>query len=91
MSLHIAVGLKLDDHKGPFQPSPFYDSMISKELELQLSSSMQCSAKRQEFAEAEETEVQIGESFSHEKKLSTVTSCPDCIVSTYGCFQDSAR
>jgi len=25
-TLHIAVGLKLDDHCGPFQPRPFYDS-----------------------------------------------------------------
>ena len=24
-SLHIAAGLKLDDHCGPFQPKPFYD------------------------------------------------------------------
>ena len=28
-TLHIAGGLKLDDHCGPFQPRPFYDSMIS--------------------------------------------------------------
>jgi len=27
-SLHTAEGLKLDDHCGPFQPRPFYDSMI---------------------------------------------------------------
>ena len=27
-TLHIAVVLKLDDHCGPFQPRPFYDSMI---------------------------------------------------------------
>ena len=27
MTLHIAGGLKLDDHCGPFQPRPFYDSM----------------------------------------------------------------
>ena len=27
-SLHIAGGLKLNDHYGPFQPKPFYDSMI---------------------------------------------------------------
>ena len=26
--LHIAGGLKLDDHCGPFQPGPFYDSVI---------------------------------------------------------------
>ena len=26
-TLHIAGGLKLDDHCGPFQPWPFYDSM----------------------------------------------------------------
>jgi len=27
-ALHIAGGLKLDDHCGPFQLRPFYDSMI---------------------------------------------------------------
>ena len=27
-TLHIAGGFKLDDHYGPFQPRPFYDSMI---------------------------------------------------------------
>ena len=27
VTLHIAGGLKLDDHYGPFQPRPFYDSM----------------------------------------------------------------
>ena len=25
-TVHIAGGLKLDDHCGPFQPKPFYDS-----------------------------------------------------------------
>ena len=28
-TLHIAGGLKLNDHYGPFQPRPFYDSMIT--------------------------------------------------------------
>ena len=27
VTLHIAGGLKLDDHCDPFQPRPFYDSM----------------------------------------------------------------
>jgi len=27
-TLHVAGGLKLSDHCGPFQPRPFYDSMI---------------------------------------------------------------
>jgi len=27
-TLHVAGALKLDDHCGPFQPRPFYDSMI---------------------------------------------------------------
>ena len=27
-ALHIAGGLKLNDHCGPFQSRPFYDSMI---------------------------------------------------------------
>ena len=26
-TLHIAGGLKLNDHYGPFQPRPFYDSI----------------------------------------------------------------
>jgi len=29
-TLHIAGGLKLHDHCGPFQPRPFYDSMMKK-------------------------------------------------------------
>ena len=29
VTLHVAGGSKLDDHCGPFQPSPFYDSMIA--------------------------------------------------------------
>ena len=28
VTLPIAGGVKLDDHCGPFQPRPFYDSMI---------------------------------------------------------------
>ena len=28
VTLHIAVGLKLDDNYGPFQSRPFYDSVI---------------------------------------------------------------
>ena len=27
-TLHIAGGLKLDGHCGPFQPRPFYDAMV---------------------------------------------------------------
>jgi len=27
-TLPMAGGLKLDDHCGPFQPRPFYDSMV---------------------------------------------------------------
>ena len=30
VTLHIAGGLKLGDHCGPFQPRPFCDSMISE-------------------------------------------------------------
>jgi len=30
VTLHIAGGLKLNDHCGPFQPRPFYDSMMIK-------------------------------------------------------------
>ena len=28
VTLHVAGGLKLDDHCGPFQSRPLYDSMI---------------------------------------------------------------
>jgi len=31
-TLHIAGGLKLDDHCGPLQPWPFHDSMIDRLL-----------------------------------------------------------
>jgi len=31
VTLHIAGGLKLDDHCGPFQPRPLYDSSFSLE------------------------------------------------------------
>ena len=31
VTLHIAGGLKPDDHCGPFQPRTFYDSMIQYE------------------------------------------------------------
>ena len=34
-TLHIAGGLKLDDHCGPFQPRPFYGSVISGDKEEQ--------------------------------------------------------
>jgi len=32
VTLHIAGGLELDEHCGPFQPRPFYDSMIHQIL-----------------------------------------------------------
>ena len=32
VTLHIAGGLKLNDHCGLFQPRPFYDSMISSPI-----------------------------------------------------------
>ena len=28
VTVHTAGGLKIDDHCGPFQPRPFYDSVI---------------------------------------------------------------
>ena len=33
VTLHIAGGLKLDDHCGPFQPRSFYDSVILHSLQ----------------------------------------------------------
>ena len=35
-TLHIAGGLKLDDHCGSFQPRPFCDSMLHTELQVLL-------------------------------------------------------
>jgi len=35
VTLHIAEGLKLADHCCPFQPRPFYDSMIFPSTEVQ--------------------------------------------------------
>jgi len=35
-TLHIAGGLKLEGHCGPFQPRPFYDSMITSQFLLSL-------------------------------------------------------
>jgi len=37
VTLHVAGGLKLDDHCGSFQPRTFYDSMIKLEEILSLS------------------------------------------------------
>ena len=34
VTLHIALGLKLDGHCGLFQPRPFYDSMILNDSKL---------------------------------------------------------
>ena len=31
-TLHIAGGLKLHDHHGPFQPRPFYDSVMLRRV-----------------------------------------------------------
>ena len=36
VTLHIAGGLKLDDYCGPFQPRPFYDSMIMDQQSITL-------------------------------------------------------
>ena len=33
-TLHTAGGLKLNDHCGPFQPRPFYDSVIQPDCIL---------------------------------------------------------
>ena len=34
VTLHIAGGLELHDHRGPFQPRPFYNSIFSKHIVL---------------------------------------------------------
>jgi len=46
VTLHIAGGLKLDDHHGPFQPRPFYDPMILAESHDVLSSFLVTSSSR---------------------------------------------
>jgi len=38
--VHIAGGLKLDDHFGPFQPRPFHDSMIFSIISLRFFSGL---------------------------------------------------
>jgi len=43
-TLHIAGGLKLDDHCGPFQPRPFYDYMIFFPLMLAVANSFHLSS-----------------------------------------------
>jgi len=49
VTLHIAGGLKLHDHCGPFQPRPFYDSMnlgassLFQQMMLQEESALCCS------------------------------------------------
>jgi len=45
-TLHIAGGLKLDDHCGPFQPRPFYDSMKIQERKSFASLAAWCSSLR---------------------------------------------
>ena len=35
VSLHIAGELKPDEHCGPFQPRPFYVSMIQKQYDIE--------------------------------------------------------
>jgi len=40
-TLHIAGGLKLDDHCGPFQPRPFYDSMKPRARKVALTAGSQ--------------------------------------------------
>ena len=40
-TLHIAGGLKLNDHCGPFQPRPFYD-LSQSAMEQQQQCSNQC-------------------------------------------------
>ena len=44
-TLHIAGGLKLDDRCVPFQPRPFYDSMINWESKRWNSSFIFCKIK----------------------------------------------
>jgi len=43
VTLHIAGGLKLNNHCGPFQPRPFYDSVIL----LSVLKSLSCSDTEQ--------------------------------------------
>ena len=40
-TLHIAGGLKLDGHCDPFQPRPYYDSMILRQVRMEIFKSVQ--------------------------------------------------
>jgi len=44
VTLHIAGGLQLNDHRGPFQPRPFYDKTSNSETEALCSSKPTTSA-----------------------------------------------
>ena len=57
-TLHIVGGLKLSDHCGPFQPRPFYDSMI-----------MILPGKKKHPSEEVEFGQELESTFSHEQFL----------------------
>ena len=42
VTVHIAGGLKLDGHCGPFQARPFYDSMVNATLRLMCTIDASC-------------------------------------------------
>jgi len=44
VTLHVAGGLKLDDHCDPFQPRPFYDSMNDNVILLRKAKLLICTA-----------------------------------------------
>ena len=49
-TLHIAGRLKLDDHCGPFQPRPFYDSSLLSDVSVVLLTVLNCMLSAVQFS-----------------------------------------
>jgi len=49
VTLHVAGGLKLYDHCGPFQPRPFYDSMNMGPVFVSEMRTEACTGRFEEF------------------------------------------
>ena len=49
-TLHIAGRLKLDDHCGPFQPRPFYDSSLLSDVSVVLLTALNCMLSAVQFS-----------------------------------------
>jgi len=77
VALHIAGGLKVDDHCGPFQPRPFYDSMNLLFYDLYIKR-----AQAECFHRAAETS---------EKKQKNVVENKSCLLLTHKLCKESTQ